>query len=167
MVLGTMSRVAPLKVNHKFIRVLFGRISNSRSRTGLTCHVVIRAHYQTVTNVRRQDDKAAAVSVSVEPYINSAVCQPRSAERKHTDASIHHSDLKTKSESPVGRHDRVDHRGISTANSKAKVYMAKLYINSEVHQPRSAKRKHIRRSCTSTAISNANPLRYSRGRKRT
>lgn len=64
-----------------------------------------------------------------------------------------------------GRHCCVDQSGISTAIRKAKAYLAQLYINRTVYQQRSAKRPHIWRSCISTAISNANPLRHNRARE--
>ena len=126
--MGTTSCNARSKVSHEFIRVLFRSIPSPLSGSGLTYRVVTPAEYQTVTNARRQNDKRAAVSVSVELYINSAVCQPRAAEREHTGAAIYHSNQKTKSESP---HDTV-------APTRA------------VYQPRKAK-KNVLRSCISTA----------------
>ena len=40
--------------------------------------------------------------------------------------------IKNESESTSGRHSRVDLGGVSTANSKAKVFPAQLYITSAI-----------------------------------
>ena len=125
-----------------------------------------------------------AKAYMVQLYINDTVYQPRPAMRKNiwrscvstaiskanpsgnchkqsvsiSGASVYHKrDQKNQSENTSGRHSRVDQSGVYTAISKTKVYMAQLYINSPVDQPRSARRTHIWRNCAST--SNRKPKR--------
>ena len=83
-------------------------------------------------------------------YITSAVCQPRSAKRKHIWRSRISTAITIPSESTSGRHGRTDQRGMSTAISKAKACSAQLYINTTVYQPRSAQGNSIWHNCVLT-----------------
>ena len=84
--------------------------------------------------------------------------QLRSATRHHTWRGCVSTPRRNKNKTKAlsGRHSRVDQSGLPTAIRRTKAYIVQLYINGTLYQLRAARRKHIWRSCVSTAISKAN-----------